>query len=66
MVNSKRAVGQFIDPLRLEALDENITRTEEFSDAQGYVVVEQICELRVHEIHVGPASTGFDLEPALE
>ena len=66
MVNSKRTVGQFVDPLRLESFDENITRTEEFSGAQGYVIVKQIGELRVHEIHIGAAATGLDLEPALE
>src|SRR5437764_10079672 len=32
VVNTYRTVRQFVNPLGLESLDENVTRTEEFSD----------------------------------
>ena len=66
IVNSQRAIGQFVDPKRLEAFDKNIARAKKFSRAESDVVVEQVGELRVFELEVGAAATGLDLEPALE
>src|ERR1700746_3453071 len=66
MVNSYRAVGQFVNPLRLEAFDENIAGTEEFSDTNYHVVVEEIRQLGVHKINIGAAAAGLDLQPAVE
>src|SRR6266513_1663234 len=66
MVNTNWSVGQFVDPLRLEPFDENITWTEEFSGAQGYVIIEEIRDLGIHEVHIGAATAGLDLEPAVE
>src|SRR5258708_26998225 len=50
MVNTKGAVRQFVDPLRLEAFDENITRTEKFSDSHCYIIVQEIRELGVDKV----------------
>src|SRR5262249_57317864 len=66
MVNTKGAVRQFVNPLRLEALDENITRTEEFSRAQGYIIIAKIRELGIYKVHIGAATTRLDLQPAVE
>src|ERR1700730_4208489 len=66
MVNTKRAVRQFVDPLRLEAFDKDVTGTEEFSDAESYVIVKKIRDLGIHKVHIGAAATWFDFEPAVE
>ena len=66
MVNRKRPVRQFVDPLRLEAFDEDVTGTKEFSDAEGYVIVEKIRDLGIHKVHISAAPTGLDLQPAFE
>ena len=66
MVNTDRAIGQFVDPLRLEAFNKNITRAKKFSNTQGYVIIEKIRDLGIHEIHIGAATAGLDLEPAVE
>ena len=66
MVDTNRSVRQFVDLLRLEAFDENITRTEEFSGAEGDVIVKKIRDLGVYKVHVGAATTGLDLQPAVE
>ena len=39
MVDTDGAIRQFVDPLRLEAFDKNVTGTKEFSDAQGNVII---------------------------
>jgi hypothetical protein len=52
--------------LRLEAFDKNITGTEEFSDAQCHIIVEEIRELGVHKVYIGAAAAGLDLQPAVE
>ena len=66
MVDTNRSVRQFVDPLRLEAFDKNVTWTEEFSCAEGYVIVKKIRDLGIHKVHIGAATTGLDLEPAVE
>src|SRR4029077_10128699 len=66
MVNSKWTVRQFVDPLRLEAFDENITRTEEFSGAQGYIIIEKIRDLGIYKIHIGAATARLDLQSTVE
>ena len=66
MVNSKWTVRQFVDPLWLEAFDENVTGTEEFSDAQGYVIIEKIRDLGIYKIHIGAGTAGVDFESAVE
>ena len=66
MVDSKWTVRQFVDPLRLEAFDENITGTEEFSGAQSNVIIEKIRDLGIHKVHIGAATAGLDFQPAVE
>ena len=66
MVNTYRAVRQFVNPLRLEALHENVTGTEEFSDAQRHIIVEEIRDLGVHQVYIRATATRLDLEPAVK
>jgi hypothetical protein len=66
MVNSKWTVRQFVDPLRLEAFDENITGTEEFSGPQRHVIIEKLRDLGIYKVHVGAATAGVDFESAVE
>src|SRR6266513_4587089 len=66
MVNTDRAIGQSVDPLRLEPFDKNITRTKKFSDTQGYVIIEQIRDLGIHKVHIGAATARLDLESPVE
>src|SRR5262249_20073336 len=66
MINGKWTVRQFVDPLRLETFDENITGAEEFSDAQSHVIIEKIRDLGIYQVHVGAAAAGVDFESAVE
>ena len=66
MIYTKGPIRQFVDPLRLKAFHENIARTEEFSYAQDYIIIEKIRNLGIYKIHICAAAAGLDLQSAIE